>query len=76
MRKWSLPTSSARFTATFEGGFHITMGSIVAPVLSLFVGGALATATLMGLVSSQTSAPENSPADAEAPVIDYGTVSE
>jgi hypothetical protein len=52
------------------------MGSIVAPVLSLFVGGALATATLMGLVSSQTSAPENSPADAEAPVIDYGSVSE
>jgi hypothetical protein len=52
------------------------MGNVVAPVLSLFVGGALATATLMGLVSSQTSAPDRSPANAEAPVIDYGTVSE
>lgn len=52
------------------------MGTIVAPVLSLFIGGALATATLFGLISSQTSAPENSPGNAEAPVIDYGSVSE
>jgi hypothetical protein len=52
------------------------MGNVVAPVLSLFIGAALGGATLVGLVSSETSAPEESPANAEAPVIDYGTVSE
>jgi len=52
------------------------MFNFVAPVVSLLVGAGLATATVVGVVSSQTSAPTKSPADAEAPVIDYGTATE
>lgn len=52
------------------------MFSFVAPVVSLLVGAGLATATVIGVVSSQTSAPTNSPANAESPVISYGSASE
>ena len=52
------------------------MGSIVTPIVSLLVGGALATATVFGLVSSQTGAPEKSPGNAISPVINYGSTSE
>lgn len=52
------------------------MFNFVAPVVSLFVGAGLAAATVVGVVSSQTSAPSSSPVDAEAPVIEYGSVTE
>ena len=50
------------------------MGShLLGAVISAVVGGALASATLVGLVSSQTSAPEQNPVNAEQPAIDYGS---
>lgn len=52
------------------------MGNIVAPVASVVVGGALALATIMGFVSSQTGAPDRSPGNAEAPEFSYGVTAE
>ena len=52
------------------------MGSIVAPVVSCIVGGGLAVATLMGVVTSQTSAPEQSPGTINSPEFSYGVTSE
>ena len=52
------------------------MGSIVAPVVSVIVGGGLAVATLMGVVTSQTSAPSQSPGNIESPDFNYGTTAE
>ena len=52
------------------------MGSIVAPIVSCIVGGGLAVATLMGVVTSQTSAPEQSPGTIESPDFNYGTTVE
>lgn len=49
------------------------MGSIAGIVASLVVGTAVASATVIGLVSSQTDAPEQSPASVESPVIEYGS---
>lgn len=46
--------------------------SIIGAIASMVVGGALAGATLFGLVSSQTSGPDNSPAQVNSPVIQYG----
>ena len=48
------------------------MGSIIAPIVSIVVGGGLAVATLMGLVTSQTSAPEQSPGTINTPEFSYG----
>lgn len=49
-------------------------GAIWGGLGSVVAGGALATATLMGVVTSQTSAPEQSPTDVSKPaIIDYGT---
>lgn len=48
--------------------------ALLGGVGSVVAGGALATATLMGVVSSQTSPPDRSPADVSKPaVIEYGT---
>lgn len=49
------------------------MNSILAAVAALVVGGGIAGATVFGLVSSQTSAPSQSPGNAENPVIQYGS---
>ena len=48
------------------------MGSFVAPVVSCVVGGGLAIATLMGVITSQTSAPEKSPGTIQSPDFSYG----
>jgi hypothetical protein len=58
-----------------EGGSS-TMGSVVAPLVSIVAGAVLGVTTLMGVISSQTGAPDQSPANAEAPALEYGTVSE
>lgn len=50
--------------------------TFVGPIVSLIAGGALAAASVMGFISSQTSAPSKSPANAEAPAFDYGTTSD
>ena len=52
------------------------MGSVVAPVVSILAGAVLGVTTLMGVVSSQTAAPEQSPGNVEQPTLEYGTVSE
>lgn len=49
------------------------MGSVVAPIVSILAGAVLGVTTLMGVVSSQTAAPERSPGDAEVPTLEYGT---
>lgn len=50
------------------------IGSIVGIVASLVVGGAVATATLVGVISSQTSPDDGaSPVNVSQPVVDYGT---
>jgi hypothetical protein len=52
------------------------MGNIVAPVVSCVVGGVLAVATLMGVITNQTSAPEQSPGTVDSPEFSYGTTLE
>ncbi|WP_164519542.1 hypothetical protein [Nocardioides ferulae] len=49
------------------------MGSILSTFGSLVVGGIVATATIVGVVSSQTSPSGDSPANVNQPVIEYGT---
>jgi hypothetical protein len=46
--------------------FLITFASVV-------VGGALAGATVVGLVNSQTAPPDKSPANVSNPTLDYGS---
>jgi hypothetical protein len=46
----------------------------VGAIASVVAGGALAAASVVGLISSQTGAPDRSPTDVSKPaVIDYGT---
>lgn len=48
--------------------------SIIGAVAAVIAGAGLAAASVMGLVSSQTSGPDRSPTDVSKPaVIDYGT---
>ena len=49
------------------------MGTILSTVAAMIVGGTVATVTVIGVVNSQTSPPSNSPANVNAPVIDYGS---
>ena len=52
------------------------MGSAVAPVVSILAGAVLGITTLMGVVSSQTGAPDQSPGNVQSPTLEYGTVSQ
>ena len=52
------------------------MGSVVAPIASIVAGAILGISTIMGVVSSQTAPPENSPGNAELPSLEYGTTTE
>ncbi len=49
------------------------MGTILTTVGALVLGGVVAVATVVGVVSSQTAAPDKSPTNVNAPVIEYGT---
>lgn len=49
------------------------MNSIIGGIAALIVGGGLATATVFGLVSSQTSTSGDSPTNVNQPVIPYGS---
>ena len=49
------------------------MGTILSTVASLVVGGVVATATVIGVVSSATSPSGGSPANVSQPVIEYGS---
>jgi len=46
---------------------------ILGTVASLVAGAAVATVTVIGLVSSQTGATGENPANVNQPIIDYGT---
>ena len=50
--------------------------NLVGPIVSVLTGGEFAAASVVGLITAQTSAPSESPADANAPSIDYGTTTE
>jgi hypothetical protein len=52
------------------------MNSIIAPIVSVLAGGILGVTTIMGVVSTQTGAPDKSPGNVESPSLEYGTVSE
>lgn len=48
--------------------------SVIGAIVSLFVGTAVAGATVVGVISSQTSAPSTSPADVnESVIVEYGS---
>lgn len=49
------------------------MGTIVSTIAAMLVGGAVATFTVVGVVNSQTSAPDQSPASVDSPAIEYGS---
>jgi hypothetical protein len=46
---------------------------ILSTVAAMFVGAGVAAGSMYGLISSQTAAPEDSPANVNAPVFDYGS---
>ncbi|MFC6285661.1 DUF2613 family protein [Nocardioides sp. GCM10027113] len=46
--------------------------SIIGGIAALMLGSAVAGATVFGLVSAQNSAPSQSPANVNQPVIEYG----
>lgn len=49
------------------------MGTILTTIGALVLGGVVATATVVGVVSSQTAAPDKSPSNVNAPIIEYGS---
>jgi len=49
------------------------VGTILSIIASLVIGGVVATATVIGVVSSQTGTSGESPANVQAPVVvEYG----
>lgn len=42
-------------------------------IAAVLAGSTLAAATVFGVVSSQSDVPEQSPVDAEQPMVDYGS---
>lgn len=46
---------------------------ILSTIAAMVVGGTVAAVTVVGVVNSQTAAPEQSPANVNAPVIEYGS---
>lgn len=49
------------------------MGTILSTFGSLLIGGIVATATIFGVVSSQTAPQGGSPVNVNQPVIEYGS---
>lgn len=49
------------------------MGTILTTIGALVLGGVVAAATVVGVVSSQTAGPDKSPTNVNAPVIEYGS---
>ena len=56
-----------------NSGRGLFVGTILSTVAAMIVGGTVATFTVIGVVNSQTSPPDTSPASVNAPVIDYGS---
>jgi hypothetical protein len=51
----------------------VQVGTILSTIAAMLVGGAVATFTVLGVVDSQTAAPDKSPANVNAPAFDYGS---
>ena len=52
------------------------MGAILSTIAAMVVGGTVATVTIVGVVNSQTAAPDKSPVNVNAPAsaqIEYGS---
>ncbi|MXG88532.1 hypothetical protein [Nocardioides flavescens] len=49
------------------------MGTVITTFVSMLVGGAVAAVTVVGVVNSQTTAPDKTPVSVNAPAIDYGS---
>ena len=47
--------------------------NILTTFAAMFVGAGIAAGSMYGLISSQTAAPDDSPASVNAPVFDYGS---
>jgi hypothetical protein len=50
------------------------VGTILGTLASLIVGGAVATATVFGVVNAQTGPADSSPGSVSNPVVSYGSV--
>jgi hypothetical protein len=49
------------------------VGALITTIAAMIVGGAVASATVFGLVSSQTANPDKSPVSVNSPAIEYGS---
>lgn len=49
------------------------VNSITGGLIAFFTGAALATVSIVGVVSSQSSTPERSPVNSQQPFVDYGS---
>ena len=49
------------------------MGTIIGTIAAMVVGGSVAAVTIVGVVGSQTSPPDQSPTSVNAPAIEYGS---
>lgn len=49
------------------------MRTFVSGTVALVVGGVLGVVTVVSLISSQTAAPDQSPANSNSPMINYGS---
>jgi hypothetical protein len=58
------------YCSSDEGGVYLTT-TILGTLGALFLGAAVGSVTLFGLVDSQTS-PSGSPGDVNQPVVEYG----
>lgn len=50
----------------------MSISSIATLIATMVVGGAVGAAGVVGLVSSQTAAPDKSPVSVSSPVVNYG----
>jgi len=49
------------------------VGAIVSTIAAMLIGGTVATFTVLGVVGSQTAAPDKSPVNVNSPAFDYGS---
>jgi hypothetical protein len=49
------------------------VGAILGTIAAVVIGGTAAAVTVVGLVNTQTAAPDQSPVSVNAPAIDYGS---
>ena len=57
-------------TETWEGQ---RVGTIISTFVAVIVGGTIGAVTVVGVVNSQTAAPDKSPTSVNSPAIEYGS---